>query len=346
MTTTFVRTLGDSTLENIYHHLNGEGTNIPQALNDSVEGQLQTKLGGKFQVVSHANDGFTTGNVLSLGTIGRALIAQFGPKFDAYIKAKLSASQSRIPSPLEELTREISKSPKATHYVVISVGGNDFREHLTKNRLKLLTDVPNIQARYLAILNSVQEMGTNVRPILMFQYRPDANNDSYRIYKILGIAGVLTAAVNTVCISIIQSAVFALVTLRIKTLTGTALILIAAVVLAGSCKIVPLKVTKGILTGQKPGMAMLGALMEKYYRPILERAKKDYLPILDLPNSFNPYEKLYISGIEPSKEGGELIATGLNQIIRNSIYETSSRIFLCNGQSSNNDPQNWEVKYT
>lgn len=346
--TIYVHTLGDSTLDNLYWLLNGYGTHSEQAKAASVEGQLQAKLGHLYKVVSHAYDGFTTSNVLFGGIVGSIFPAQSGPKFEAYIKEKISESASREVRPLGKLAEEISKNPDAIHYVVISVGGNDFRENL-RNPVRLLEDVPQIQQRYQVILEQVQSMGNNIRPILMFQYRTDARNDPYRIYTVLGSAAGVAALVNALCIATIAIFSFKLAAQKTNIFSRSAFILIAAAIFVGTSRTIPLKVTKGMLLGQKPGITMIGALMEKFYKPMLKRANIANLPILDLPNSFNPYEAMYISGIEPSKEGGELIAQGLCNIIKGNQHPghdyTSSKIYSCNGQVTNNLTDKWQVKY-
>lgn len=94
---------------------------------------------------------------------------------------------------------------------------------------------------------------------------------------------------------------------------------------------------------------MIGSVMEKFYKPMLKRANITNLPILDLPNSFNPYKAMYISGIEPSKEGGELIAQGLCNIIKGNQQPghdyRSSKIYSCDGQVTDNPTDKWQVKY-
>jgi hypothetical protein len=77
------------------------------------------------------------------------------------------------------------------------------------------------------------------------------------------------------------------------------------------------------------------------------------LPILDLPNSFNPYDdKLYISGIEPSEKGGALIAKGLSYII---IHDAKVKHVCLADYVTIYDPncrygfpsyiRDWQVKY-
>jgi hypothetical protein len=215
----------------------------------------------------------------------------------------------------------------------------------------LLGDVPEIQKRYLEILDNVKALNPNVRPILMFQYRPDVRNDPYRIYKILGTVGNVVTAVQILSLLTIAVSVIALAAFKINILACGLFILISGISSLAISRIVPFRATIGILKGQNPGITMIGALMKKFYRPLLERAKKDNLPILDLPNSFNPYEAMYISGIEPSKEGARAIAEGICQIIKGSNDAlpghdyTSGKIYRCDGQVNSIQPDNWKVEY-
>lgn len=344
---TVVHTLGDSTLDNLYWMTNGRGDNLKDAEADSIEGKLQEKLGTQgYLVVSHAYDGFTTRNVLQGGEIG-AVFPWEGPKKAAYVQAKKGNSDQTIVYPLHELERHIEAHPNVPHYVVLSVGGNDFRANL-ETPWKLLTIIPNVQDRYFHILDRIQQLrqGSDgrhreIRPILMFQYRTARYNDPYLIYRLLGVLG----CIHLVCLSILGNIGLLFATGRIRPMTAGIFSSLATAFFVASLRAIPFKVTLGILRGQHPGVAMIGALMEKLYYPILERAKNDKIPILDLPNSFNPYQDLYIAGIEPNKSGGEKIAQGLAKIIKEHHYPSESQLYRCNGRSRPNRPQEWQVAY-
>ncbi len=341
--TIYVHTLGDSTLDNLYWMLS-EGDNLETAKNKSVEGQLKTHLGDGFEVISHAYDGFTTSSVLQGATVGEVLPGKNGTAYERYISEKIISSSGLNAHPLKKLLKNTTEAPTAKHYVVISVGGNDFREHLA-NPLKLLTITADVQKRYLEIVDQVKKLGTHVQPILMFQYRISTANQGYGIYTILGRLGRVAAAVNTTCVAALGYLGWQLARGKISPVFGIAGCAIAAIVLALSARTLPLKVTLGILKGQNPGITVIGALMEKLYQPILKYAEKEKLPILDLPNSFNPYQKnLYLHEIEPSEKGGALIAQGLANIIKNR-NEASSTIYRCDGKTSTNVPEKWAVEY-
>jgi hypothetical protein len=57
--------------------------------------------------------------------------------------------------------------------------------------------------------------------------------------------------------------------------------------------------------------------MEKIYAPIIQNVKQLNLPLIDLPNTFdinNP--ALYVSQIEPSSQGGEIIARLITYVMQ------------------------------
>lgn len=341
MTTFRVHTLGDSTIDNIYWLLNGRGTNKEEAKGQSAEGQLEMQLGPSYQIISHAYDGFTTKSLLEGGTVGSVLPGQ-GNRFRVYLKEKLpQGNEKRVVQPLQELEEDVRQNGEAVHYVVISVGGNDFRENLL-DPIGLLKDVPAVQERYLAIAKRVVALGSNVRPVLMFQYRTAASNDPYHIYKILGAIGLLAMFIQGVCLSILAFQGLKLTTGRVSIFARSVFMAIAATILILSAFIVPLKVAKGILLGKNPGIVTIGALMEKFYRPILAYAQEARIPILDLPNSFNPREDLYISGIEPNAIASQRIGLALAEIIRRHDFTGPSKIYLDNFTHTD-IPSHWVV---
>jgi hypothetical protein len=363
----YFHTIGDSTLDNFWWMLNQDGSNATEAKEASVEGLLEEKLNknhtssSHYEVVSHAYDGFTTSDVRWGGKVGEVLGIQeiqkghsVSEKEIAYLRNRSidPNSTSYWASPLHDLKTFASEKSDSTHYVVMSVGGNDFRERLL-DPIGMLRDIPNIQSRYLEVLEEVNSLkDKNVRPILMFQYRVDANNDRpYRIYQILTVIGSIAMAIHLLSMAIITASVVLLAAHKISLFAGIAFAVIGTASLFLSSRIVPLKVIKGVLSGQEVGMTTLGALMETFYRPILAQAKKDNLPILDLPNTFNPYEDLYLAGIEPGKEGGKLIAEGIDYVVKNHDFESESMIYSKRNSdeeysaSKNSDPAAWRVDY-
>jgi hypothetical protein len=342
-----LHTLGDSTLDNLFWTLEDCNFNVKNAKQDSVEGILQEHLKvDQYEVVSHAYDGFTTTSVLKGDQIGAVL--PNGRAKALYMREK--AFQSRFAYPLTELQQKVSETPDAPHYVVMSVGGNDFRENLLKP-WHLLKDIPQIQKRYLQILEKIKGLeGKNIQPILMLQYRTDANDDPYWIYPVFRAIGSVAVIVHLTCLALLTAPIWILAG-KISALVGGLAFLSGAIGLYLSRKIVPLSVTKDVFLGKSLSMATLAALMQSFYQPILEYAKKERIPILDLPNTFNPYHKLYDCGIEPNKEGGKLIAEGIYHILKHHDFAGESALYSKSGQSptytraANTNPSSWQVTY-
>jgi hypothetical protein len=309
---TYLHVVGDSTLDNLWWRLDDTDSNLKQAEFTSIEGKL--KFRGKvdnFEVVSHAYDGFTTTSVLDGDKIGRVLTSNFdSPKFKAYASVKNPKDLNTV-QPLKQLSDFVHANPSAKHFVVISVGGNDFRECLD-NPIKLLSIFSDVQKRYLEIVKEVDKLGLNVHPILMFQYRTSISNRPYQIYTKLGLLGSVATAVNLVSIGAVFIMGCMLKQNKISNLFAASMCTLAAAIFAGSIYAIPSKATIGILKGQHAGVTVIGALMELLYQPIVDYARKHKLCILDLSNSFNPFtHEFYESEIEPSQYGGESIAQGI-----------------------------------
>ncbi|PIS00380.1 MAG: hypothetical protein COT84_08075 [Chlamydiae bacterium CG10_big_fil_rev_8_21_14_0_10_35_9] len=340
-----VHTLGDSTLDNLYWLLEGDGSNLQEAIENSTEGQIQEKLGDQYQVVSHAYDGFTTEDVLGLRLrpVG-SVLPSWGIKFQTYIDHKCPGFYRQV-HPLQQLKKALPL--EGNHYVVISVGGNDFRENLS-NPFRLIKDISKVQGRYLEIVEKVQRLSTENRrvyPILMFQYRTDANHDVYGIYKLFGVVGTVAFAVNTLCTALIAAP--AVHTSSLSKVSKAVCSAIGSFGLYLSNKAVPLSVSRDIISLKKPSMSLFGALLQKFYHPMLAKAREDRIPVLDLPNTFNPYEDLYESGIEPNANGSKLIAEGIAHIVQNHDFEGTGRIYAKRDENYTSLPitKGWTVEY-
>lgn len=335
-----IHTLGDSTIDNLFWML--KNTDLETAKSRTVEGLLRGK---GHTVESHAYDGFTTDSVLKGDRIGSVL--PNWPEKIPYMKEK--APDQTFIEPLKELQQKISEKPEDTHYVVISVGGNDFRVNLA-NPWRLIRDIPQIQKRHLEIVERVKNLeGRNIKPILMLQYRTDANNDPYLIYTVFGVIGTIAIATHLTCIAVLTSPLWIL-TGQVSALAGGVTTLAGAIGLYGSRKIIPLSVTKNVLCGQKIGMTVIGELIQSFYQPILKQAKEDCIPVLDLTNTFNPYAPLYDCGIEPNEKGAKRIADGIDHILRNHNFSGESRLYAKRSGCvykgvPNPDPSKWRVTY-
>ena len=95
-------------------------------------------------------------------------------------------------------------------------------------------------------------------------------------------------------------------------------------------------------------MSLLGAMIGRFYQPILAQARQDGIPILDLSNVFNPYQGLYESGIEPNEHGSELIAEGIAHIVQNHDFDDGeSQIYakFGEGYTGSANTTSWRVAY-
>ncbi|WP_420421966.1 hypothetical protein [Simkania sp.] len=331
-----IHLVGDSTLDNRIW--------VPKP-EDAVEGKLRAL--GTHKVVNHAYDGFTTEDVLDGGYVGAVLQRIEG--FSTYMSEK-GATLGDKAFPLQSLEEKITEKPDDTHYVVLSVGGNDFRERLS-NPFALLKEIPKVQERYLEILDKIQAIkGDHIRPILMFQYRTDANNDHYYVYTVMKFIGVLTIATHIAALTALS--------MPLWLLAGKVSILVAGVCFFGGVialyfiqKVIPLSMTKDIVMGKKMGMVVFDQLLSVFYQPMLQRAKEKNLPVLDLSNTFNLNKEIYNSGIEPNAKGGELIAEGINHIVKQHDFNGESiRYSKPDGKDAyegekNDKPEDWRVAY-
>src|SRR5258708_6798263 len=131
--------VGDSTLDNIHW--------VPDPKTDSVAAQLSQR---GHEVIDNSFDGFTTESLLSGDTVGRVFRESPG-----YLAKR---GVSGFIKPLERLKAEIDGRPNDIHYVLLSVGGNDFREKLA-NPVSMLMDIPNVHKRYMQIVDTIKGMG-------------------------------------------------------------------------------------------------------------------------------------------------------------------------------------------
>jgi lysophospholipase L1-like esterase len=85
----------------------------------------------------------------------------------------------------------------------------------------------------------------------------------------------------------------------------------------------------GSLPGPGDAVAKLNHLMEAVYTPILVEASKRRLPVVDLPRTFDiNNDSLYCAQIEPSAEGGKLIAELISHVVRNHDFSGSSTLYF------------------
>jgi len=314
----YVHTIGNSIIDNLPYLLN-EGTPIEEAKNNSVEGQLQTQLDEldssqekKYEVVSHAYAGFNVASVLVGDTIGKKILP--GRVSNDYARAKVIDTD--FVKPLEILKAKISESPQAKHFVVIG-----FSHH--------------VEPHYLEIVDRVKRMGG--KPILII---PNLSPATSPIYTKVGIIGGFIALVSAVCLAYLARFVMHIVMNKVNLHSRSTIFAIIAVLILLS----QLPITYRIAQGQHPGMAMAKIAVQRLSKPILAYAKKDKLTMIDLPNTFDPYQtELYCSSGAFSKQGGALIAKAICHAIARDESNDSSYIYTDKGRSINN-PREWYIE--
>ncbi|MGH2611829.1 MAG: hypothetical protein ACRDFB_02125 [Rhabdochlamydiaceae bacterium] len=231
------------------------------------------------------------------------------------------------------------------------MGAQDFAECFNINYfkdLKKIIDLRNITSRYLNILAQVKVLGKNIKPILITEPCP-LSGDS--IYKVLKYLGRLAVIINFLCVTGIAAAVTFMITRKIDRYVGGVFVVMGISILYVSRKLVPFKVTRSVFK-QNGGKAVFETVMERFYRPVLEAANKNTIPILDLTNSFN----IYASSVHPPIHEiiQQIIIEGIARIMNSTIkesliwsccYEKDENESLKYSYSSNinMDPYNWRV---
>jgi len=94
-------------------------------------------------------------------------------------------------------------------------------------------------------------------------------------------------------------------------------------------------------------LSLLEVIMEKVYTFIFDLAIAYKAPIVDLSNSFDCFnENLYTHQIEPSNEGGDIIAKIISHVLSHHNFESNSKIYTTNDDGEVKDRDNngeWSV---
>lgn len=264
--------LGDSTIDNYCWVAQSE---------DSVTETVRKKLQETHEVVDLSCDGFTSNDVLNGALRNKAI------KFDPV------RHKEELFKPLEELQKQESPS-----HIVLSIGGNDFREELGK----LINQKPEertasieqltqgIQERYLKILDQIQAMHPDARPIIMLQYTPDSTHDLYAIYTLMSL---------------------------VRSKSQLSLFGILKYLCWGKTHAASIESVKE-----------LHHLMEEVYKPILALAKEKHIPVIDMASSLDHRDThFYNSQIEPSAAGSAVIANLISHVVNEHDFSDSSYIY-------------------
>jgi hypothetical protein len=261
--------VGDSTLDNEVWVEDGM----------TVTAQLKN-LRPQDKVINLSVDGFTTDNVLNGGFRDKAVTSP--------------NHQHIYYQPLEKL-----KKIKSCHHIILSVGGNDFREELqtliTKTptqRLDAITELgESISAKYITIVHRLQNLKPKAKITVLLQYTPCAQKDLYLIYFLM------SAIANEKTLNADCSIYFPLAWHYIAGLTQYQ---------------------------STQAVECLHDIMAKVYQPIFEKLISKNISVIDLASSFNPNDpNLYVSQIEPSSSGAALISTMISHAIDQAQTEST-----------------------
>ena len=199
----------------------------------------------------YTNDGFTTHDVLH----GANRDKVFG-----------TGTFSLFPNESFRPLQASAESIKKSQHIIVSVGGNNFREFLMtaarktgetranyiRNNLSAVLEV--MRNEYIVILENIRALNKDAQIILMTQYYPSATQNHYGIYPFMKEVG---EALNL----------------------------------------------GGILHNP---MTVIHEIMKMTYSDVLKRVPHNNIVVADITSSLNPYvDKNHVSQIEPSGLGGK-----------------------------------------
>lgn len=226
----------------------------------SVVEHLTAKL-PNFEIKDYSNDGFTTKDVLN----GAHRDKVFGEgKFAMFPHEELH--------PIEAAEEDI----KDSDYVLLSIGGNNFREFLQRalikdgekrkayikeNYNKVFTD---LKKEYIEIVNRIRKINPNATLVLMTQYYPSFKQNKYNIYKFMSELGQVM----------------------------------------------------GIGENHSDPMDVIHEVVKKTYSEAFKEIDTKNIIVADITSSLDPFNKKnHTWQIEPSGVGGEKIAEMLKKVL-------------------------------
>lgn len=137
-----------------------------------------------YLIHDYTNDGFTTHDVLH----GAFRDKVFG----------MGTLPTMFPHQFFAPIREAENDIKNSNYIILSIGGNNFREFLSQFLRKDITKIDpeslaynlkkllyNMQKEYLHIVWKLQQLNNDAQIILLTQYYPSVKQNDYKIYPLL-----------------------------------------------------------------------------------------------------------------------------------------------------------------
>lgn len=226
------------------------------------------------------NDGFTTKDCLQ----GQLRDKVFGEgRFSLFPHVKFS--------PLVEGANSIKQS----QHIILSVGGNNFREFLMtamnlegSNRRQYIKEnfsdvIKEMQQEYIEILRKIRELNSQAQIILMTQYYPSVVQNNYQIYQFMHEVG------------------------KILNLGGSA----------------------------HDPLTVIHEIMVQTYSNVLKQISHENILVADITSSLDPLDiNNHVHQIEPSSIGGRKIAHALKFLTSNDsvrpgrVYRFTPNFFI------------------
>ena len=246
--------LGDSTLDNSYWVSEG----------CAVSDHLTKQLPG-WEIINFAVDGFTTSSMLS-GEYKDHAVESIQHTHDFFKTLKALAKEEDV------------------EHILLSVGGNDFREALSdliymspENRPQAIEELAKtLTTNYLQIVNKIKKLKPEAKLTIVLQYTPCIKMDLYHIYFLM----------DKICCN--------------ETISGR----LSAYKMMASHYLFGLNDER-----QRNAIHKLHETMATIYRNLFKTLGKQSMAVIDLASSFDYQDGTsYVSQIEPSNKGGEQIA--------------------------------------
>ncbi|MFO9377237.1 SGNH/GDSL hydrolase family protein [Legionella pneumophila serogroup 1] len=198
---------------------------------------------------------------------------------------------------------KVLKNEKEVEHIVLSVLGDDFRIQLSKlifmapeERPKAIEQLINhIIKNYIQVVKEIRKVQPNAKLSIVLQYTPYIKNDPYLIYFLMDKI-FHHGTVSHGLLSYLQIMYHSVFGLNSK--------------------------------HELQALNLLHELMAKIYRNIFNELGDSSFAIIDLASSFDYRNgKLYQAQIEPSDEGGELIASLIAHTITHHDFQNESMLY-------------------
>lgn len=191
---------------------------------------------------------------------------------------------------------------KDPSHILVSVGGNNVREYLQslirtapqERDASLKRILETLTQEYQQIIERIKAQKPNAKPIIMLQYTPLLANDLYDIYFLMDLLRHKQKANLWTAIQYGFYKLFGFIHL--------------------SSRIQALK--------------KLHDIMATVYKPILDYAKENKIPVIDLASTLDYNDtSFYCAQIEPSVKGGKAIADLVKHVIFQHGFHREAKLY-------------------